>query len=274
MKLLEKLTEVQNQKKAMLAANFYNLETCKAIILAAAKMNCPVILQSTPSSIKYMGLKTLIGIARNLSEDSGIQTWLHLDHCGDIKLIKKCLDEGFDSVMIDASDKEIEDNISITSKVVSVAKSYGVNVEAELGFVPKPDAELDDKKFTDPDDAKRFVEETGVTSLAVAVGSKHGLYKGEPKLDNERIKKIKRVTDAFLVLHGASGIPSITLKKAIDNGITKVNIATDIKDLFMRSLKETLNNNDDIDLRNTFPFATSKVQKMIEGKIQIVSKVN
>lgn len=274
MNLLEKLKEIQNQKKAMLAANFYNLETCRAIVLAATKLNCPVILQLTPSSIKYMGLKTSIGIARNLSDDSGTQTWVHLDHCNDIELIKKCLDEGINSVMIDASDKELDENISITSGVVNLAKSYRINVEAELGVVPKPETDIDVNKFTSPKEARRFVEETGVTSLAIAVGSKHGFYRGIPRINIERIREIKKVTDVFLVLHGASGIPSDILKEAIKNGITKVNVATDTKDLFMSSLKETLNSNNDIDLRNTFPFAVNKVQKMIEEKIKVVSMVN
>jgi tagatose 1,6-diphosphate aldolase GatY/KbaY len=271
LKLLEKLKEFQNQKKAMLAANFYNLETCKAIVQAAGKLKSPLILQLTPASIKYMGLKTSLSIARNLAEEEGIQNWVHLDHCNDVELIKRCLDEGFDSVMIDASDKGIEENISITRNVVKLAESYRVNVEAELGFVPKPDTEIDENKFTEPDEAKRFVEETGVTSLAIAVGSKHGFYKGEPKLDNERIRDIKNATDVFLVLHGASGIPSANLREAIKSGITKVNVATDTKNVFMSSLREKLNNTDNIDLRNTFPYSINKVQKMIEEKIQIVS---
>jgi len=273
-KLVEKLKEVQTQKRAMLAANFYNLETCKAIVQAAGKLNSPVILQLTPGSIKYIGLKAAVSIARNLSDELNAQTWIHLDHCNDIELIQECLDEGFDSIMIDASDKDIEENILITSQVVKIAKSYDVNVEAELGYVPKSEIDIDENKFTEPFDAKRFVEETGVTSLAIAVGSKHGFYKGEPDIDIQRIKKIKDATSAFLVLHGASGIPNYILIDAIKNGISKVNIATETKDLFMKSLKSVLNNSDDIDLRNTFPFATNKVQQMIEEKIKLVSALN
>ena len=274
MKLLDKLKEVQNQKKALLAANFYNLETCKGIAQAAGILECPIILQLTPGSIEYMGLSTALAIARTVSEEENIQTWIHLDHCNDIELIKSCLDEGFDSIMIDASDKDIVENISITREVVKLAEPYHVNVEAELGYVPKPSIEIDKKKFTEPMEAKRFVEETGVTSLAIAVGSKHGFYEGEPKLDIKRISEIKKVVNAFLVLHGASGIPPETLKDAIANGITKVNVATDTKDLFMKSLKEILQKTDDIDLRNVFPFATNQVQKMIKNKIEIVSMTN
>jgi len=130
--LLDKLKEVQIEKKALLAANFYNLETCKGIVQAAGKLNSSVILQVTPGSIDYMGLKTAIAIARTVSAKEKIQAWLHLDHCSNIELIKLCLDEGFDSVMIDASDKEIGENISITREVVKIAEPYHVNVEAEL----------------------------------------------------------------------------------------------------------------------------------------------
>jgi ketose-bisphosphate aldolase len=272
--LLDKLKEVQIEKKALLAANFYNLETCKGIVQAAGKLNSSVILQVTPGSIDYMGLKTAIAIARTVSAEKKTQAWLHLDHCSDIELIKLCLDESFDSVMIDASDEEIGENISITREVVKIAEPYHVNVEAELGYVPKPNIEIDKNKFTEPMEAKRFVEETGITSLAIAVGSKHGFYDGEPKLDIGRIAEIRKVSEAFLVLHGASGIPSDVLQAAVGNGITKVNVATDTKDVFMKTLKNVLQNNDDIDLRNTFPVAINEVQKMIEEKIKVVSMPN
>jgi fructose-bisphosphate aldolase class II/tagatose 1,6-diphosphate aldolase GatY/KbaY len=221
-----------------------------------------------------MGLKTAVTIARTVSAEEKTQTWVHLDHCTNIELIKLCLDEGFDSVMIDASDKEIGENISITRKVVKIAEPYDVNVEAELGYVPKPNIEIDKNKFTEPMEAKRFVEETGIASLAIAVGSKHGFYDGEPKLDIGRIAEIRKISQAFLVLHGASGIPSDILQTAIRSGIAKVNVATDTKDVFMKSLKNVLKNNDDIDLRNTFPVAINEVQKMIEEKIKVVSLLN
>jgi tagatose 1,6-diphosphate aldolase GatY/KbaY len=272
--LLEKLKEIRIKKKALLAANFYNLETCKGIAEAAGKLNSSVILQVTPGSIDYMGLKTTVAIARTVSEKENTQTWLHLDHCTDVKLIRLCLDEGFDSVMIDASDKNISENILITREVVKLAEPYNVNVEAELGYVPKPNVKIDKNKFTEPMEAKRFVEETGVTSLAIAVGSKHGFYEGEPKLDIERIAEIRKISNAFLVLHGASGIPAETLKIAVANGITKINIATETKSLFMKTLKDILQKSDDIDLRNIFPLATNEIRAMIKNKIEIVSMAN
>ena len=274
MKLLEKLKEVQDNKKALLAANFYNLETCKAITQGAAESGCAVILQLTPASIEYMGLKTAFAIAQAVSAETNIQSWVHLDHCSDLLLLQRCLDEGFDSVMIDASDKDINENIALTAKAVKLAEHYRVNVEAELGYVPKPGIELDHSRFTIPGDAKRFVDETGVTSLAVAVGSKHGFYSGKPELDIKRIAEIKKMTDALLVLHGASGIPDEQLQEAVGAGISKVNVATETKNLFMKSLKEILLNSDDIDLRNVFPAASEAVTAMIKRKMEVLNTIN
>lgn len=274
MKLIEKFEELRNEKRAILAANFYNYETCKGIIKAASKLNQSVILQLTPASIRYMGLQTAKNIARSVSKEEGVESWLHLDHCGDVDLIKSCLDEGFDSVMIDASDQSFEQNSKITKTIVELANKYEVNVEAELGYVPKPDSIVEPDKFTEPLDVKRFIEETGVTSLAIAIGSKHGFYKGEPKLDIDRLKKIRSMTDTFLVLHGASGIPALMLKEAVINGITKVNVATETKDQFMKSLKTVLLDSDEIDLRKIFPIAIEEVQKLVEQKIKIISMIN
>lgn len=274
MKLLEKLKEVRRDNKALLAANFYNIETCKGIIKAAAQLKQPVILQLTKSSIDYMGLKTAVKIGRTVSEDYRVQSWIHLDHCQDIELIKKCLEEGFDSVMMDASDKPLEENIKISRKVVEISSKFNVNVEAELGSVPKPDSEIEPDGFTIPKEAENFVKETGVSSLAIAIGSKHGFYKGEPKLDIQRLIEIGKITDACLVLHGGSGISQEKLQEAIKNGISKVNVATETKDLFMRSLKELLKNSDEIDLRKVFSPAINDVQKLIEQKLKIVSMMN
>jgi len=271
MKLQEELKQARLNKKALLAANYYNLETCKGILLAARDLNQPVILQLTKSSIDYMGLKTAVQIGRTVSDELGVKSWLHLDHCDEIELVKKCLDCGFDSVMIDASDKTLDENIKMTKQVVDLAKKYGANVEAELGRVPKLGKELDSDKFTKPDEAKTFAGETGVDALAVAIGSKHGFYKGEPKLDLNRLREIKQSTEVYLVLHGGSGIPASILKQAIKLGIVKVNIATEIKDTFTRTLKNILIKSDEIDLRKTFPEVIDSVKELIEEKLNIIS---
>ena len=271
MKLIEKMSQLRDEHKAIIAANFYNYETCKGIVTAAANLKQPVILQLTKSSIDYMGLKTAKKIADGLKDEYNAEAWLHLDHCKDSELIKKCLDEGFDSIMIDASDKSFKENVEITRKVVLLAEGYGVNVEAELGSVPLPGNFDENKNFTIPAEAKQFVLATGVSSLAVAIGSKHGFYKDEAKLDIPRLQSIRELTDAFLVLHGGSGIPAEMLKTAIHKGICKINIATETKDIFIKKVKELLNNNDEIDLRKIFPKAITEIQKMIEQKLEIAS---
>src|SRR5690606_1490150 len=156
--------------------------------------------------------------------------WLHLDHGQDIDLIKKCIDVGFDSVMIDASEKPIGENIKITKEIVGYAKNHNINVEAELGYISKLGQ---DQKliYTQPQEAKMFVEATGINALAIAVGSAHGFYKEEPQLQIDLIGEINSVTSAALVLHGSSGIPDNQLQAAVKKGITKINLATEIKNV-------------------------------------------
>jgi len=270
MKVQNKLKEYQASKKALLATNFYNFETLTAILTAASEMKVPAILQLTSSSIEYMGLKASVQMARQGLNDYGVEGWIHLDHGGSPELVQRCLDMGFDSVMIDASDKPFVQNVEITSKVVEMAKPYGANVEAELGYVAKLGQDQLGE-FTTVDDAVNFVNQTGVDALAIAIGSAHGFYKSAPKLDIERLAAIHKATDIILVLHGSSGIPDNMLSDAIDNGISKVNLATEIKDTFMRNLKDTMTTSDEIDLRKVFPKSIDKVVDLLKAKYTVVS---
>jgi len=271
MTIQQKLKEYQAEKKAVLATNFYNLETLLAIVKAAILSEAPVILQLTKSSIEYIGLKQAVVMARQAIADYGIEGWLHLDHGDSIDLVQACLDEGFDSVMIDASEKSFEENIKITQEVVNRAKNYNANVEAELGYVAKLGQEQSGG-FTTVADASAFVRETGVDALAIAIGSAHGFYKSTPKLNIELLKEIHTSIETILVLHGSSGIPDEMVQEAIQNGITKVNLATEIKDTFMSCLKNTLKWSDEIDLRKVFPIATDAVMRLVCGKCELVNK--
>lgn len=274
MKLQEKLIEVQKNKQAILAANFYNLETLKAIVSASNELKCPVILQLTQSSISYMGLKVATAMARSAIQDSDIEAWIHLDHARSIGLVKECLDAGFDSVMYDASDLTYEENTANTRQVVSMASKYGVNVEAELGYIAKLGQSSDNVSFTDPEKAAEFVKNTGINALAVAIGTAHGFYKKPPKLDFERLTLIHRSTDACLVLHGGSGIPDSDLIESVRRGICKINLATEIKNTFIREIKTLLSQTDDIDLRNIFPPAIKTVTALVKNKMEVISKPN
>ena len=268
--LQDKLQEARTAGYSLLATNFYNYETLRGILEAAASLAQPIVLQLTKSSIDYMGLQVSVKMARAALKQWGVAGWLHLDHSESYELVAECLDAGFDSVMIDASEKPVEDNIAITKKVVDLARSYNANVEAELGYIAKSGQSKEKPGFTEPEEAARFVNETGIDALAVAIGSAHGFYKETPKLDLERLSAIHRITNTALVLHGGSGIPAHMLRKAIERGICKINLATEIKNVFMLQLQKSLLHNDEIDLRKVFPPAINAVTALVKEKLAIV----
>lgn len=270
MGLKEKLHQNKLSGKALLATNFYNFETISAVLTAARETNSELILQLSESSIHYMGLDVATAMARAAISQFGVKAWLHLDHGQDITLVKRCIDAGFDSVMIDASEKSFADNIKITKEIVGYAAGYDINVEAELGYISKLGQEQK-MIYTRPDEAKTFVEATGVNALAVAVGSAHGFYKETPKLQLDLIAEINEATDAALVLHGSSGIPDDQLQSAIKKGITKINLATEIKNAFMKSLQGVLKNTDNIDLREVFPKATATAAELVTNKLKTIN---
>jgi fructose-bisphosphate aldolase class II/tagatose 1,6-diphosphate aldolase GatY/KbaY len=273
MKLSDKLSQLKIEKKAILAANFYNFETLSGILQAAFLLQKPIILQLSESSIRYMGLSVAVSMAKAAFKEYAVEGWLHLDHGSSIEIVKMCLDEGFDSVMIDASEKQLSENINITREVVKIAARYNANVEAELGFVAKLGQEQNNSGFTKPADAALFVNSTGVNALAVAIGSSHGFYKQEPKLDIELLSQISNDTPVPLVLHGSSGIPDAMLIEAINNGICKINLATETKNAFMIALKKRLENNSEIDLRIVFPDAIKAVTDLIVKKLKVVNSI-
>ena len=270
MNLKEKLQKYTALHKGLLATNFYNLETLHAVLLAAKEMKQPLILQLTRSSIDYMGLETSVTLARTGLKEFGVEGWLHLDHGDSVELVQKCLDAGFDSVMIDGSELSFEDNIALTKEVVKRSTPYNAHVEAELGYVAKLGQSHSRNMFTQPEEAKIFVDETRVDALAVAIGTAHGFYTEVPNLQFELLSKIRASVNATLVLHGGSGVPAEQLKEAISRGICKINLATEIKNMFMKSLQSILKNTEEIDLRNVFPRATGKVTELVKEKLEIV----
>lgn len=268
--LHRELQHMQSRHGALLATNFYNFETLKGIIRSAATTRSPIILQLTRSSIEYIGLKTAVQMARATLLENNVTGWLHLDHSDSYDLVHECLDAGFDSVMIDASEKTFEENIALTRKVVLLAEKYNAHVEAELGYVAKLGQSSEKTGFTEPWQANRFVEATGVHALAIAIGSAHGFYTDTPRLDMQRLSAIHENTPASLVLHGSSGIPSHMLQEAIQRGICKINLATEIKNIFMKMLQQNLTNNSEIDLRIVFPPAINAVAELVKAKLEAV----
>jgi fructose-bisphosphate aldolase class II/tagatose 1,6-diphosphate aldolase GatY/KbaY len=268
--LKEKMKSLTAQRKGLLATNFYNLETLHGVLKAASELKQPLILQLTSSSISYMGLMTAVNAARTGLKEFGVEGWLHLDHGGSVELAQACLDAGFDSVMIDGSELPLDENIKITKEVVKIAAAYNANVEAELGYVAKLGQSHTVNGFTQVHEAKTFVEETGIDALAIAIGTAHGFYKEEPKLQFELLADIHSSIDSILVLHGGSGVPGEQLRQAISLGICKVNLATEIKNIFMKTLQSILRDNDEIDLRKVFPKATASVTELVKEKLLIV----
>ena len=269
MTLKEKLALLKQENRAILATNFYNYETLRALISAAKKLNEPLILQLSESSIRYMGLETALAMARAMIKKEGVEAWIHLDHGKDTELAFACMDAGFDSVMIDGSHLSFGENVKITRAVVEKAADRRIAVEAELGYVAKL-GEDQRMEYTSPEDARRFVEVTGVDALAIAIGSAHGFYREAPRLAIEVLDGIREATPAALVLHGSSGIPHEQVREAIRHGINKVNLATEIKDLFMGKLSSLLENTGEIDLRIVFPPAIEAVSTLVEDKLKLV----
>ncbi|MFT4153313.1 class II fructose-bisphosphate aldolase [Parafilimonas sp.] len=270
MTMKEKLAACTKEGKALLAVNFYNFETLKGLLLAAKQTGSSLILQLSESSLQYLGLKPAISMAKVMLDEFGVEGWVHLDHGSSIEIIKQCLDAGFDSVMIDASEKPFDENVRITKEVVKTARQYNANVEAELGYIAK----LNQSHTFEPtsaDDAKRFAEATGIDALAIAIGNAHGFYKETPALHIDRLKEIRAAVNCALVLHGSSGIPDEQLKEAIHCGIGKINLATETKNTFIKKLQSLLPGSDEIDLRKIFPKAIDEVKELIVKKLHVIN---
>lgn len=238
----EMLNKAQREGYAVPAFNIHNLETLQVVVETAAELKSPVILAGTPSTINYAGGEFIVSMADAAADKYDIPIAIHLDHYEEVNEIEEYIKLGFRSAMIDASHKAYEDNIATVKEVVKFAHKYDTTVEAELGRLGGQEDDLivdeKDTKYTNPKQAKEFVEKTGIDSLAVAIGTAHGLYKGVAKLDFDRLKEIRDMVDVPLVLHGASDIPDELVQKAISLGICKVNVATDLKIPFSDAVKK------------------------------------
>lgn len=265
------LRAVAGEGKAVAALNFYNAETLRAHINAANELDSPLILQTTESTINYLGIEMIAAMARAAAVEMNRAVALHLDHGASFEIAKKCVEAGYSSVMIDGSKLPFEQNVELTKSVVEMAHAHGVSVEGELGHVTQNADNLDVSEFfTRPEDAKKFVAETGVDALAVAIGTAHGFYKGEVRLDFARLREIAAIVPATaLVLHGGSGVPAELMQEAIRGGIRKINFGTELKNAFTLAVKKSLLETDEIDLRKTFAPAVKAVQAVSAEKIRV-----
>lgn len=268
----ELLCKAQEMGYAVPAFNVENMETVQGVIQAAEELNRPVILQTTPSSVNYAGLDFFAACARTAIRNTRVPIALHLDHGSSYELAANAMKEGYSSVMIDGSRLSFEDNIGLTSRVSELGNILGVSVEAELGSVGgKEDSSISESvTFTDPAQAVEFAERTKIDSLAVAIGTSHGFYKGEPKLDIKRVKEIRAAVDIPLVLHGTSGVPDEVVKECIRNGICKVNYATDLRNAFTKAVRLSMEKNPgDIDPKKYLGAGREAVAETAKKRIQL-----
>ena len=270
----EMLNKAQRQGYAVPAFNIHNLETLQVVVETAAELKSPVILAGTPSTIDYAGGEYIVAMAEVAAKKHDIPIAIHLDHFEKIDEIKHYVNIGFKSTMIDASHESFEDNVAIVKKVVEYAHKYDSTVEAELGRLGGQEDDLivdeKDTKYTNPQQAKEYVERTGIDSLAVAIGTAHGLYKGEAKLDLDRLAEIRAMVEVPLVLHGASDVPDELVKKAISLGICKVNVATDLKIPFSDAVKKYFIENPDAnDPRKYMAPGKEAMKKIVAHKIMV-----
>lgn len=267
------LPEAYNQARkngyAVGAFNTYNLEVTEAIARAASELRSPVIFQITPSAIEYAGLDQIFDIVNNAIKDYDVFAAIHLDHSKDFGVVKKCLEIGFNSVMIDGSTLSYDSNVDLTKKVVRFARDFGASVEAELGVISRAEGGMytGEGEFTDPDLAHKFMEETGVDSLAVSIGNEHGAPKGE-KLNFELLKNICEVVDKPIVIHGASGLTRHDIIKAIEAGAVKFNIDTNLKKAFLRGFSENMKK-DEGDPRIVLGEVMADITKLVKDYIKI-----
>jgi len=270
----EILQDAHKNNYAVGAFNVNNMEIVQAIIEAAEETNSPVILQASQGGLKYAGVEYIAELGKLAARNAKVPVAVHLDHGTDFDQVMLCIRHGFTSVMIDGSRFDLGKNIEVTKKVIEVAHAVGVSVEAELGKIggTEDDITVDEREatFTDPEEAKRFVDETNVDYLAIAVGTAHGPYKGEPKIDFDRIKAIKEITNIPLVVHGSSGVPADSIKEAVSLGINKINIDTDLRIAFSNAVKEFIKENpENIDPRKILGPAKEAMKEAIIEKMQL-----
>ena len=269
----EMLLDAQKNGYAVGAFNVENMEMVMAVVSAAQELKSPVIMQTTPSTVKYADFDYFYANVKVAAEKATVPVAIHLDHGNSFELAMKAYRTGYTSIMIDGSHGSFEDNIALTKSVVEVCKSGNVPVEAELGKVGGKEDDLDGGEggYTDPLEAKEFVEKTNVDSLAVSIGTAHGVYKGEPKLDLDRLSQIKEVVDIPLVLHGTSGVPDEVVTECVNRGICKVNYATDLRIAFTKGVKKVLDANPDtIEPKKYNSQGREEVKEYVKSKIIVV----
>lgn len=274
----ELLQHADKNGYAVGAFNVNNMEIVQAIIEAAEETQSPVILQASQGGLKYAGVEYIAALGKIAAHNASVPVAIHLDHGTDFVQVMQCIRHGFTSVMIDGSQYDLDENIAVTKKVIEVAHAVGVSVEAELGKIggTEDDIVVDhaDALHTDPEEVVKFVKETNVDFLAIAIGTAHGKYKGEPIIDFDRLEEIRSKVDIPLVLHGSSGVAYEDLKKAISMGISKVNIDTDVRIAFTKGVTDAVKSNpEEFDPRKIIGPARETMKEAIKEKMEVFGSV-
>lgn len=277
--LKEVLKDADHLNMAIGAFNTHNLEMLLAIIKAAEKQKTPVIVQTSCGTANYVGHRNFVAICKSMAEEYGVDVVLHLDHAKDFGEIRKAIRAGYSSVMFDGSSLPFKENILETKQVVNFAKKYGVSVEAELGTVGGTEDGIvvsqDKVYYTDPKNAVKFVAETGIDALAVAIGTNHGQYKSKTNISFDQLKQIKEAVDIPLVIHGGTGVKDDDVKKVIDLGIRKFNVGTELLVGWNRKSKECYDaNKENISNRNNVIPCLDKIEEIVSRKINLFKNLS
>lgn len=259
--------------------NMNNLEFAQAIMQAAEELQSPFIYGVSEGALKYMGIEYTVALAEAAAKKSGLPIALHLDHGSSFEVAMKCIRAGFSSVMFDGSHHSYEDNIRLTKEVVKAAHAMGVSVEGELGTIGgvEDDISVDeaDASLAKPEEAIRFYEETGVDCLAIAVGTAHGMYAGEPNIRFDIISEVANAVPVPIVLHGGSGVPDEMIRKSIEAGVGKINVNTENQVACTDAIRQALNNDSKIyDPRKYLGPAREAMVEVVKSKIKLFGSDN
>ena len=266
------LKKAQKGRYAVPSFNFSGIEDLRGILDAAQEARSPVIVMTRVNIGNYWGLKGVASYIRRMGEDLEVPVVLHQDHTQDFDTLRRCVDYGYTSVMIDASQKSYEENVEITNRVADYAHAFGVSVEAELGHISGAEEGAGEggEMLTLPEDARRFARQADIDALAVAVGTAHGFYTKPPKLDFERLQKIRGLTDVPLVLHGGSGVPEPDFIRSIQCGVTKINVGTELRYEVMQNLKRNFASDpDEVDVRKLVGSGRGVIREVAKHKMAL-----
>lgn len=270
---------ISSTSQQYFAFNIWSIESAKAVIDAASQMKCNIILQTSMKAFEQIDKKEFYAFVRSYEQKKGIKAYLHLDHCKEMDFIQEAAECGWDSVMIDASDKPLSENINITNKVVKLVRKKGILVEAEVGQICGQEDELTSvgTGIAKMDDIEKFIKSTDIDMLAAAVGTVHGLYRGVPDIRYDMLDEIGRITDIPLVIHGGTGLTNeILLKMLIYKNVKKINISTDVKLAYKRGIEESIQmgvmEQNGFDPLKVEWFIHDEIQNMVMNKLKLLRK--